>query len=182
MARLPLVDPDAATPEAAAALQAIVGERGQAFNVYRMLANSPGTLTRVYALSSYLWNESSLPPRLQELVILRVAQLTRSDYEWARHRVLARRVGVPDAQVDALATWRQTTAPFDAVERAALALTEEATTEIEASAETVAAVRALIGEAGTLELTVLIGFYGMVSRLLRSLAVDAEPGDEPVPH
>jgi hypothetical protein len=45
----------------------------------------------------------------------------------------------------------------------------------------VAAVRKLLGDRATLELTVLIGFYGMVSRLLRSFAVDPEPGDEPMP-
>jgi hypothetical protein len=42
-------------------------------------------------------------------------------------------------------------------------------------------VRALLGEQATLELTVLVGFYGMVSRILRSLAVDPEPGDAPIP-
>ena len=181
MARLPLVDPQDGPLDAVAALQAIAGERGQAFNVYRMLANSPRTLERVYALSSYLWNESSLPPRLQELVILRVALLKQSDYEWAKHRNVSRRVGVPEEQVAALARWREHPDRFDAVEQAALALTEEATQHVEASAEAVARVRALIGEAATLELVVLIGFYGMVAVLLRSLAVDADPGDELLP-
>jgi len=181
MARLPLVDPESGPPEAAALLREIAGERGQAFNVYRMLANSPEALRRVFSLSSWLWNESSLPPRLQELAILRVALLTRSEYEWARHRSLARRVGVPDEQVDALADWRERPDLFDALERAALRLTEEATVDVEASADAVAEVRALVGEAATLELVLLIGFYGMVSRFLRSLAVDAEPGDDPLP-
>jgi AhpD family alkylhydroperoxidase len=181
MARLPLIDPATADAPAAQLLRRIAGERGRTFNVYRMLAHSPGTLEHLYALTSYLWNGSALPPRLQELVILRVAQLTDSDYEWARHRSIARRVGVDDAKVDALAGWRAAADRFDAVERAALALTEEATRDIEASASTVAAVRALVGERATVELVVLVGLYGMVSRMLRSLAVDGEPGDAPMP-
>jgi AhpD family alkylhydroperoxidase len=181
MARLPLLDPATADAPAAELLRRIAGERGKTFNVYRMLAHSPRTLEHLYALTSYLWNESALPPRLQELVILRVAQLTDSDYEWARHRPIARRVGVPDAQVDALASWRADGALFDDVERAALTLTEEATRDVEASAAAIAAVRDLLGEQATLELVVLVAIYGMVSRVLRSLAVDAEEGDAPMP-
>jgi alkylhydroperoxidase family enzyme len=180
VSRLPLIDPEDANGAAGPLLARIAGDRGQAFNVYRMLANSPGTLAGVYGLVTYLWAESELPPRVQELVILRVAQLTGSDYEWSRHRVVAARVGVPDDQVAALSDWRDARERFDQVERAALALAEETTLNVEASAGAVAAVRALLGDQATLELVVLIGFYGMVSRVLRSLDVDPEPGDVPM--
>ena len=182
MARLPLHDPATAPGSAGALLERIAGERGKAFNVYRAMAGSPGVLEHMYGFASYLWNDSALDRRLIELTILRVAQLTDSDYEWCRHRDVARRVGVTDAQVDALAGWRE--APdglFDATERAALALAEEATLEVEAGAPAVSAVEELLGEQATLELVVLAGFYGMVSRILRSLAVDPEPGDVPIP-
>jgi 4-carboxymuconolactone decarboxylase len=181
MARLSLVDPKSADEPTAELLARIGAERGGVFNVYRMLANSPGTLEHLFALTSYLWHRGALPPRLQEIVILRVAQLTDSHYEWARHRNVARRVGVPDGQVDALANWREAPELFDDVERAALTLTEEATLDIEASAVAVAAVRELLGEQATLELVVLTGLYGMLSRVLRSLAVDPEAGDAPIP-
>jgi len=182
MARLPLHDPGSAPPPAGALLERIAGERGQAFNVYRALAGSPGVLEHMYGFASFLWNESALDQRLIELVILRVAQLTGSDYEWCRHRGIAARVGVPDAQVEALARWREAPAElFGAAERAALALTEEATLQVEAGEQRVAAVCELLGERATLELVVLAGFYGMVSRILRTLAVDPEPGDAPIP-
>jgi alkylhydroperoxidase family enzyme len=180
MARLPLVDPATDDATAAALLQRIVDERGQAFNVYRMLANSPGVLERVYGLASHLWNDSDLEPPLQELVILRVAQLTGSDYEWARHRGLARRVGVPDRQVEGLSDWR-TSQLYRPAERAALRLTEEMTRDVEATPDAVADVSELLGAKATLELAVLIGLYGLVARVLRSLDVDAEPGDESLP-
>lgn len=177
MARLPLLDPSDADPPAAELLSRIAGERGRAFNVYRVLANSPGVLERVYGLAGYLWRESELGPKLTELAILRVALLTASDYEWCRHRELARRAGVGDAQVAALATWAEPDSPFDPIERAVLTLVDETTIEVEASEQAVAAVRGALGERATLELIVLAGFYGMVSRLLRSLDVDPELGD-----
>jgi 4-carboxymuconolactone decarboxylase len=181
MARLPLVDPEVPGEPANALLRRIAGDRGRAFNVYRMLANSPGVLERVYELARHLWQASDLPPSLQEIVILRVAQLTGSGYEWSRHRVIAERVGVLDAKVEGLAAWREAPDLFDDHERAALALAEEVTQDVEASADTVEAVRGRLGDRATLELVVLTGLYGMVARVLRTLDVDPEPGDEPMP-
>jgi AhpD family alkylhydroperoxidase len=183
MARLPLVDPaHAADPAAAALLERLAGERGRAFNVYRMLAHSPGAAERVYGLAAWLWQEAAPGPRVVELVILRVAQLTGSDYEWARHEPLALRAGVTEQQLGALSRWRgEGASAFDAAERAALGLAEEATRDVEASEATVAAARAAFGERGTVELLVLSGLYGMVARLLRSLDVDPEPGDRLMP-
>ena len=56
---------------------------------------------------------------LRELVILRGGQLMRSEYEWAQHLPMARKPGVRDAQISALANWR-TSAEFDEREKAAL--------------------------------------------------------------
>jgi AhpD family alkylhydroperoxidase len=181
VARLPLIDPSNAEGEAAEILRRVGAERERPFNVYRALANSPRLFERVYSLSSYLWSESALDPPLVEVVILRVAQLTHSDYEWARHVGLARRVGVTEARIGGLARWRAPGSPFDGDERAALALVEEVIGEIEASEDTVAAVQGRFGDQATLELIVLIGFYRMISGLLRSLAVDPEEGDPSLP-
>lgn len=181
MARVQLLDSTGAEPPAAALLEQIAGHRGHAFNVYRALANSPGALEGVYGLATFLWNESSLSRPLQEIVILRVARLCRCEYEWERHVPLARRAGLTKEQIAAL--WDDEPAAsgcFDATELAALSMTEEATLQVEASAEAVDAVRRALGEQATVELLVLAGFYGMVARMLRSLAVDAEPGDQVV--
>jgi 4-carboxymuconolactone decarboxylase len=180
MARLPLIDPSEPGPSAAL-LAEIAGERGKPFNVYRMLAHSPGALERMYSLSSYLWSESSLDSTLVELVILRVAQLTGSDYEWSRHLAIARRIGVASTKIELLTSWPEKRTGLSQEEQRALQLTDEVTLAVEASRETVAAVSESFGEQATVELVLLIGLYGAVSRLLRSLDVDPEPGDEPVP-
>lgn len=182
MARLPYVEQTAdGDPEAQQMLAAIAGERGRAFGVYRMLANSPGVLENVYGLARYLWNDSRLEPQLQELIILRVAQLTQCSYEWSRHRDVARRIGVDQAKVDALADWSSQLGCYSAVEQAALRVADEETLQIEAGAEAIDGLRRHLDPAAVVELVVLVGLYGMVARVLRSLAVDAEPGDEVVP-
>lgn len=179
MARIPLIDQASAEPETSRLLEEIAGQRGRPFNVYRMLAHSPGTLERIYGLASHLWTSSVLGAQVLELVILRVADLTDSAYERARHLPLARRAGVSEEQIAALRVWSSSPADlFSAAERAALALTDEVVAQVEAGAATVASVREHFGERGTVELIVLVGLYQMVAGLLRSLAVDGEPGDE----
>ncbi|HTE86130.1 MAG TPA: carboxymuconolactone decarboxylase family protein, partial [Dehalococcoidia bacterium] len=123
MARVPLRTPAEVGPEARVVLERIAGDRGDLPRVYASLANSPTLFMRLYAYVEGLWQETSIPRTLQELVILRVAQRMGSDYEWGRHRLLAGRLGVPNEQVLDLANW--TSSPrFDERERAALAFTD----------------------------------------------------------
>ena len=56
-------------------------------------------------------------------MILRGAQLCNSAYEWHQHKRMARKCGVPPAQVEDLMMWRESPRYSDA-ERAALAFTE----------------------------------------------------------
>lgn len=182
MARVPLIEPDNAGAEAAALLGRIAGARGKAFNVYRALANSPGALRVVYELGSFLWNESVLPAALRELVILRVARLTGSSYEWSRHLALARSAGVTDEQLEALDDWwRAPGTVFAAEQRSALAVADELTLGGEVGEVAIERAIAELGPQGAVELLVLAGFYAMVAGVLTSLQVDAEPGDEELP-
>jgi alkylhydroperoxidase family enzyme len=57
------------------------------------------------------------------LAILRGAQVSASEYEWAQHLRMARKAGVREAQIAALSEWR-TSPEFDAREKAALQLAE----------------------------------------------------------
>jgi alkylhydroperoxidase family enzyme len=177
MARLPYLEPDELTADSRALLDRIGAARGEVFNVYRALATSPTSLAAIYTLADALWNRSALPIHLQETTILRVSQLTGSEYEWARHRPIARRVGVPDTAVAALGQWE--TAPgFDDTQRAVLRLTEEIVGHGAASEATLAATTTLLGAEATVDAVVLISFYRMMASVLASLDVDVEPGSE----
>jgi len=68
----------------------------------------------------------SLPPTLLELVKLRASQLNGCAYCLDLHSRRARRVGVPEAQIDTLEAWADSPA-FSEKERAALSWTESLT-------------------------------------------------------
>src|ERR1700741_1237305 len=95
-------------------------------NLYKALANHPRLVAAWSEFSRTLRHDTRTPRALRELVILRGGQLMRSEYEWAQHLPMARKAGVREAQITALAAWRSSK-EFDAREKAALAIAEAVT-------------------------------------------------------
>lgn len=97
-ARIAPVPPDAWTDEVLAVFEIVEGpkarEIGSRSNVILTLANHPALASRFLAFSHYLQRQSTLPPRLRELVILRVAWRHRCEYERRHHLNLAHFFGV----------------------------------------------------------------------------------------
>jgi AhpD family alkylhydroperoxidase len=143
-------------------------------NLYRTLANHPALLAAWTEFANSIRHDSKTPRAMRELMILRTAQLTRSEYEWAQHLKMARKMGVREAQSAALADWRASS-EFDARERAALLLTE-AVQAIGVSDEVHAEVKKHFSDAEFVELTFTAAFYAMVSRMLDALRVELDPG------
>ncbi|MBM4225767.1 MAG: carboxymuconolactone decarboxylase family protein, partial [Gammaproteobacteria bacterium] len=56
-----------------------------ALNVYRTMAHHPQLLAAWAPLRRHVVKENTLPPRLQELVVLRTAYHAGSRYEWSHH-------------------------------------------------------------------------------------------------
>jgi len=98
----------------------------------------------------------------------------RSEYEWAQHLPMARKAGVREAQINALAQWRSA-AEFDAREKAALALGEAVTQGQVSDAVYAEAIRQF-DHHDYVELALVAAFYAMVGRMLDAMAVplDAE--------
>jgi len=139
-----------------------------------VLANNPVMLRSYAQLAKTLRYDAATPRALRELMILRIAQLSGSEYEWQHHRRMAADAGVSEEQVAALG--EAATSPlFSGVERAAIRLAEEqhayAVTD-----ETIASLRELVGDAATVELSLLGALYEGVARMLQAFAIEVEPG------
>jgi 4-carboxymuconolactone decarboxylase len=112
--RIPPLPTDQWGDDEVAALRSAFGDAGAA----RMLSEAPAgwrmpnvlaTLIRHPALAgpfltynNVLLRTPALEPRLRELLILRVAWRTRSEYEWLQHVRLADRLGFTAAEIEAL--------------------------------------------------------------------------------
>jgi alkylhydroperoxidase family enzyme len=150
----------------------LLGKLRQA-NVFHMLAHAEPALRPLVQLGSALLYEGELDARLRELVILRVGRLCGSAYEVYQHEQFAAAVGVPADKVAAVALGPEVPA-FTPLERDLLRFTDEAVRDGRASDATFARVHAALGDRRTVELTLAIGYYLMMARVLEGLEVDLD--------
>jgi len=152
----------------------IRAKRGHLLNIHQAAGHAPKMLRAQAAYATALREESSLPRDLQELLILRIAQVNNSDYEQSVHRPIAVACGVPPAKVAALPAWRASPS-FDARERAALEFVEQAALSGEVDDAVFAAAKNAFAPQGVIELASLVGWYVGNSRFVRALRIASEP-------
>jgi 4-carboxymuconolactone decarboxylase len=166
MPRVPLADFE---PQLRTRLEALWGVPP---NLYRALGNHPALVAAWTEFSKTLRHDTRTPRRLRELVILRGAQLMRSEYEWAQHLPMARKAGVSEAQIRDLPSWR-TSPSFNDREKAALALAE-AVTQGRVSDEVYAQAMQHFDHHDYVELALVAAFYAMVGRMLDAMGVELD--------
>src|SRR5262249_1413101 len=143
-------------------------------NIMRMLANSEAGLKGFTRMGNALLNRSELDPTLRELAILRVGRLSRTAYEVFQHERMAREAGVPDDKIAALRDATIEAPAFNDNEKAVLRFTDDVVRNVRASDKNLKAVQAFLSQGAVVELTLTIGYYMMVCRLLETTGVDGE--------
>jgi len=174
--RLPLLGAEPEDEITAEVFETFRTEGRDPIALYRVLAHSPKMLRAYAGLARGLRYEAQTPRSLRELMILRTAQLTGSEYEWAHHRAMAAANGVPEEKVAQLASWADS-ARFDPAERAALRCVDEIHA-VALSDAAFAALESAIGPAATVELILLASFYEAVARIIQALGLVVEPAYE----
>jgi alkylhydroperoxidase family enzyme len=146
---------------------------GKLLNLYKMLLHSPPVAEGWLAFLTALRQRAELPGRYRELAILRIAALNAADYEFDAHVPFALREGFTQTTIDTLRAARVPEDLGDA-DRAVIAYSDAMTREIRVSDEVFAQLRAHFSERHIVELTVTIGAYNCVSRVLEALRIDGE--------
>jgi alkylhydroperoxidase family enzyme len=173
VARLPYVDPTAASLETQDALG-----RVPPLNIFRMMANADTAFRPWLRWGAALLQDLELDPLLRELAILRVARLTpHADYEWVQHVGIAKAVGATDAQVAALDAGDIDSPQFSADQRAVLTFTSEVVRDARASDAAFGAVAGFLAPREIVELLMVIGNYMLVARVMATTEMEL---DEPV--
>jgi len=173
MSRVQMIQREQALPEVKEQYDKIKENGAKVLNLYRVLAHNPVVLRNFLRLGSSLLAKTKLSSKLRELTILRVARLTGSDYEWAQHYALALEAGLKIAQIETISHWSDST-NFSDTERAVLRYTDEVAQNVEVKDETFRALQQHLDEQSIVELTLSIGYWGMVARFLVPLQVDID--------
>ena len=142
-----------------------------------VLLHSPPVADGWNALLGAIRQRMSLPAAIRELVILRIAVVNGVRYEWVAHEADARRAGLGDAELAAIAVESiedisDGAAVLDGRQRRVLAYTDAMTRQVHVSDEIFDSLRPDFSAAELVELTTTIAAYNMVSRFLAALQVD----------
>jgi len=173
MTRVGLVEKGQGSPMVEHFYRKIESQGNVIINLYKVLGHCPNIGLNVERLGSALRKGEKLSPRLRELAVLRVGDLAKSEYEFSKHSDIGLRNGLRKEQIDGVRNWKNSP-EFDEEECAVLAYTDEVERDIKVKDETFSRLRGFINERAIVELTVAIGYYGMISRFLVALDIEME--------
>jgi alkylhydroperoxidase family enzyme len=144
---------------------------------FRMLAHNPGLAKQVYALLTTLMTRNKLPVRLRELIVMRIAWTTGSEYAWVQHyRIATTQAGLSADSVVAIRDWR-TSECWAPAERAVLAAVDDTIGNGKISDAVWAQCAVHIREPALLvEMVVAIGNWIMFSQIFQTLQVRLQDG------
>lgn len=148
-------------------------------NVYPTYAYSlPMDLLR-RPVGEHIRGESTLTDQQRELLLLRIGILCRSEYEWAAHYRIGRRIGLSEADIDRIVAGPA--AADNPVERALLTATDELYRDFVISDETWAHLDAEFDELQLIDIVTAVGGYRMFSMAISSFGVQLDPGGQRFP-
>lgn len=116
-------------------------------------------------LGAHCRYQTALPPRLSEFAILCTARFWRAQYEWFAHAPIAEKGGVKPNTINDLRLGRMPkAAPKD--ERAIYDFVQELYKTRRVTDRTYKRVQSILGDAGTVELVGILGYYALISMTL----------------
>ncbi|MFZ0421381.1 MAG: carboxymuconolactone decarboxylase family protein [Xanthobacteraceae bacterium] len=179
--RLPKLNPDSFTPEQKALADSIKsGPRGvfKLSGPFAIYLHSPAFGELAQKLGGHVRFKTSVPPRLSELAILCTAHFWKAQYEWAAHAVIAEKQGVKPETIRAIQLGKPPkSAPKDEI--AIYDFAKELYAKRRVSTPTFNRVKKLLGDAGTVELVGILGYYAMVSMTLNTFKAPLPEGVKP---
>ena len=167
-----------ATPEIRAMLDPSGSGRDIAA-VYRTFARHPKLYVPRQILSEYIRTKSTLSPRVREMLILRIGWRCQSAYEWAAHAPAGRRAGLTNDEIRRLA--RSGYDGWSPVDTAIVRAADELFDDDVISDATWKALDDQFDERQLLDVLITTGGYRMVSMVLNTFGVPAEPNSELFP-
>ncbi len=177
MSRLPELTTESLSDEQRAVLDLITtGPHARVIGPFPAWLQSPELARRARALSEFLRFQSSPSKRHMEIAILITGRHWRAAFEFYAHAELARKAGVEEAIIQALAAGRRP-AFSDPADEIVYDLTHDLLGNRRIAEATYQRALKTFGLQTLVELVAIIGYYCMVSVTLNAFEVPLPPGE-----
>lgn len=180
--RFPTLKPEAMTPAQKQVADAIAsGPRKSLSGPFNAWLRDPELADRLQKVGEHLRFNSKVPKRLNEFAILITARTWNAEFEWYAHYPLALQAGLKPEVAAELAAGRRPSA-MSPDEATVYDFLTELRADKRVSDATYGRTKALLGEAGLIDLIALSGYYDLVSMTLNVAQVKPpEPGPLALP-
>lgn len=139
-------------------------------NLVATLVRHPRLAKGFLRFNFHLLYGSSLPARLRELAVLRIAHLTKCEYEWLHHVEMGRDAGLSDDVIDGIT--RGTAS--DELDRAVLSAVDELQNDSVVSDATWTTLSNHLDERQLMDLVFTIGCYGALAMAINTFGVEPD--------
>ena len=174
-ARIPPLPEDDMNAEQAATVAGMRERSGRGFNVNITLMRNMALYKSWVPFARHTMSTSSLEPRMREILILRVAWNTESEYEWGQHALMSEQAGLDAADRQRIKAGAAADG-WHAIESALINAADELAVGTMISDATWAALLLYLTTEQILDAIFTVGQYTMIAMALNSLGVQREPG------
>lgn len=144
-------------------------------NAIGAMVHHPKVAGPFLSFNSVLLRDQLLTARQRELMVLQVAWLTRSEYEWVQHARLAHRYDITAEEIETIAAdWRS--GDWTPLETAMLEAAEQLVTTTRVDDDTWTVLAAELSEAELVEVLFVVGAYTCLAMVFNGLGVELDPG------
>lgn len=156
--------------------QALSAMRGaDTNNALSTLAHHPALAKAFLRFNVHLLTTSTLPTRIRELAILRVAHRRECAYEWSHHVSMAKDAGITDKQIEAVQSFAgEGAGHLDEFDRAVLTAVDELDEKSRLSDETWAALGERLSDQQLMDFVFTVGCYALLAMAFNTFGIQLE--------
>jgi 4-carboxymuconolactone decarboxylase len=167
MPRIDLIDGDAdVSADARAVVDRLVETRGEVSRPFQLLLHSPALAGHAAELGHAVRTGSALSDADRELATLATGIAVDCEFVWASHRSSAAAAGIAEETLDGLRSGRPSSDPR---QTALMSFVDELCGTGTVSSATFGAARTLLGDRGVVDLSLTVGYYTMLARVMGAL-------------
>ena len=147
--------------------------RPKGLHVLGTLAQHPELTTAFHTLTGHVLFGSTITPRQRELLVLRVAAIRQSDYEWKQHAVLGADVGLSDDEIARIAEGPDAD-DWPAIDAAMVRAVDELLADAKISDTTWTTLAEELDVHQLMDLVFTVGAYDALAMAFRSFGVELD--------